>query len=240
MSSRRGSLLQSFNYAFAGIVHTLTNERNMWVHFATAALVLFAGLFFSLTRLEVVALFVAISFVLIAEMFNTAVEHVVDMITDEYDPRAKIAKDVSAGAVLIAAANAVAVAYLVFYDKLTHVPYTLLSKLRGSPIDLTVIALFLVVLAAIAVKAVARRGTPFHGGFPSAHAAVAFGSWVAVSFIATGTAYALPISLVTLLLALLVAQSRVQARIHSLLEVSVGAALGITLTLLIFRIWYPL
>lgn len=237
---RRGNLLRSFNWAFEGIVHALRHERNMWVHFTIAALVLVASLFFALSRLEVVALLVAISFVLIAEMINTAIEHVVDLITDADDPRAKVAKDVAAGSVLIAAVNAIAVAYLVFYDKITNVPYTVLSRLRTSPIDVTVIALFIVILAAIALKAVTRRGTAFHGGLPSAHAAVAFAAWVAITFVATNTAYALPISAITLFLAFLVAQSRVQAGIHSVLEVGVGAGLGITLTLLIFRLWYPL
>lgn len=237
---RRSNLLHSFNWAFDGIVHVLRHERNMWIHFIIAGLVLIAGLFFALTRLEVIALLVAISFVLIAEMINTSVEHIVDMITQAEDPRAKIAKDVAAGAVLIAAVNAVAVAYLVFYDKITSVPYTVLSRLRTSPIDVTVIAMVLVILAAIAVKALTRRGTAFHGGLPSAHAAVAFAAWVAITFVATNTAYALPISAITLFLAVLVAQSRVQAHIHTILEVGVGAALGIVITLLIFRLWYPL
>lgn len=238
--TRRPKLLHSFNWAFDGIVHVLRHERNMWVHFAIAGLVLVASLFFALTRLEVVALLIAISFVLIAEMLNTAVEHIVDLITQVEDPRARIAKDVAAGAVLIAAVNAVAVAYLVFYDKITNVPYTILSRLRTSPIDITVIALFIVILAAIALKAITRRGTAFHGGLPSVHAAVAFASWVAITFVATNTAYALPISAITLFLAFLVAQSRVQAGIHSFLEVSVGAGLGIAVTLIIFRLWYPL
>ena len=237
---RRSNLLHSFNWAFDGIVHVLRHERNMWIHFTIAGLVLVAGLFFALTRLEVIALLVAISFVLIAEMINTSVEHIVDMITQAEDPRARIAKDVAAGAVLIAAVNAVAVAYLVFYDKLTSVPYTVLSRLRTSPIDVTVVAMVLVILAAIAVKALTRSGTAFHGGLPSAHTAVAFAAWVAITFVATNTAYALPISAITLFLAVLVAQSRVQAGIHTVLEVGVGAALGIVITLLIFRLWYPL
>jgi len=240
LSRRRGSLLTSFNFAFDGIVHALRTERNMWIHFGIAALVLVAALFFALTRLEVIALLVAISFVVITEMFNTAIEHVVDLVTDEDDPRARVAKDVSAGAVLVAAVNAVAVAYLVFYDKITSVPYTILSQLRGSPIDVTVIALVLVILAAIALKALTHRGTAFHGGLPSVHAAVAFGTWVAITFLASGTTFALPISAVTLFLALLVAQSRVQAKIHTLTEVAAGAALGIAITALLFRIWYPI
>jgi diacylglycerol kinase (ATP) len=238
--AERPSLLKSFNWAFNGIVFALRHERNMWIHFAIAGLVLVGALFFALTRLEVIALLVAISFVLITEMLNTAVEHIVDLITDEHDPRAKVAKDVAAGAVLIAAVNAVAVAYLVFYDKITSIPYTVLSKVRGSPIDVTVVALVIVIMLAVAVKALTHRGTPFSGGLPSAHAAIAFAAWVAVTFVASGTAYALPISAIVLLLAVLVAQSRVQAGIHSVLEVALGAALGIAVTVVLFRLWYPL
>ncbi|MBE3031853.1 MAG: diacylglycerol kinase [Actinobacteria bacterium] len=212
----------------------------MWVHFALAGLVLVASLFFALTRVEVIAVLVAISFVLITEMLNTAIEHLVDLVTDQEDPRAKVAKDVAAGAVLIAAVNAIAVAYLVFYDKITSVPYTVLTKLRGSPINVTVIALVIVILAAIATKALTRRGTAFRGGLPSAHAAVAFAAWVALTFVAANTGYALPISAIALFMALLVAQSRVQSGIHSLLEVAAGAALGIVITLVLFRVWYPL
>jgi diacylglycerol kinase (ATP) len=237
---RRGNLLHSFNWAFDGIVHALRYERNMWIHFTIAGLVLLGALFFALTRLEVIALLVAISFVLITEMFNTAIEHVVDLITDEDDPRAKVAKDVAAGAVLIAAVNAIAVAYLVFYDKITYVPYTLISKLRNSPIDVTVIALVIVILVAIAVKAMTHRGTAFRGGLPSAHAAVAFAAWVAVTIVATGTGYALPLSAITLFLAVLVAQTRVQGGIHTVAEVALGAALGIGVTVVLFRLWYPL
>ncbi len=238
--ARRPNLLQSFNWAFDGIVHALRRERNMWIHFGVAIVVLLAALFFSLARLEVIALFVAISFVLITEMLNTSIEHVVDLVTDELDPRAKIAKDVAAGAVLVATINAVAVAYLVFYDKLTGVPYTVLRKLRTSPVDLAVVTLVLVILAAVIIKALTRRGTAFHGGMPSVHAAVAFAGWVAVTVFGTQTAYALPISAIGLFMAVMVAQSRVQAGIHSTLEVVIGALLGTGISLIIFQLWYPI
>ncbi len=238
--ARRGNLLRSFNWAFDGIVHALRFERNMWIHFGIAGVVLVASLFFALSRLEVIALLVAISFVLITEMLNTALEHVVDLVTDEDDPRARIAKDVAAGAVLIAAVNALAVAYLVFSDKIINMPHTVLTKLRNSPIDVMVILLVIVIMAAIAVKALTRRGTAFRGGLPSAHAAVGFAAWVAITFVAANTHYALPISAIALLLAVLVGQSRIQAGIHSVLEVTLGAALGIVIAIVIFRLWYPL
>jgi len=236
----RRSLLHSFNWAFEGIVYALRYERNMQIHFALALLVLLAALFFSLTRLEIIALLVAISFVLIAEMINTAIEQLMDMVTDEHDPRAKIAKDVAAGAVLVAALNAVAVAYLVFYTRITSTPYTVLQRVRSSSVDVTVIALVLVILLVIVVKALTRTGTALHGGLPSGHAAVAFAGWVALTFISSTTAYALPISLVSLLMAVLVAQSRVQAGIHTALEVVLGALLGSVAALLIFQLWAPM
>jgi len=237
--ARRTSLLQSFNWAFDGVVHALRRERNMWIHFGTAVVVLIAALFFALTRLEVVALFVAISLVLITEMINTSIEHVVDLVTDELDPRAKIAKDVAAGAVLVATLNALGVAYLVFYDKIAGAPYSVLRKLRTSPIDLVVVTLVLVILVAVIVKAVTHRGTPFRGGMPSVHAAVAFAGWVAVTVFGTQTAYALPISAIGLFMAILVAQSRVQAGIHSPREVAIGALIGIGISLIVLQFWYP-
>ena len=236
----RRNLLNSFNWAFEGIVHALRHERNMQIHFGLAVIVLLGALFFALTRLEIIALLVAISFVLIAEMLNTAIEQLMDMVTDEHDPRAKIAKDVAAGAVLVAAVNAVAVAYLVFYDRITRVPYSVLQRVRTSSVDVTVIALVLVVLVVIAVKALTKTGSALRGGLPSGHAAIAFAGWVALTFIASATAYALPISLIALLMAVLVAQSRIQAGIHTLLEVALGALVGSVVALLIFQVWAPM
>jgi diacylglycerol kinase (ATP) len=103
-----------------------------------------------------------------------------------------------------------------------------------------VIALVLVILLVIAVKALTRTGTALRGGLPSGHAAVAFAGWVALTFISSTTAYALPISLVALLMAILVAQSRVQAGIHTALEVVLGALLGSVSALLIFQLWAPM
>jgi diacylglycerol kinase (ATP) len=239
-SRNRASLLESFNYAFEGIIHVLRTQRNMQIHFGVAVIVLLSAFFFDLSRLEIIALFVAITFVIVAEMLNTALEYSIDIFTSRYDPLAKVAKDVAAGAVLIATVNALAIAYLVFYSKVAGMPYTVLRKVRSSPIDVTVIAVVLLVIVVIAVKAITGRGTALHGGMPSGHAALAFGGWVAITFVAGGTAFALPISAIALAMALLVAQSRIQANIHTGLEVLMGALLGAGLTVLIFQLWYPI
>lgn len=232
-------VIQSFNWAIEGLVWTLRHQLNMQIHFAIAVIVVVASLVFAVTRVELLLVFAAITFVFIAEMLNTAVEHVVDMITDERHPTAKIVKDVAAGAVFVAALNALAVAYLVFYDHIVSVPYSFLRRLRVSEVDLTVVALVLVGLLVIVLKAAVGRGSALHGGWPSGHAAVAFGGWVAVTFIATRTAYAIPISFIALILAFLTAQSRVQGGIHSTLEVVAGALLGIVVTAAVFFIWSP-
>jgi diacylglycerol kinase (ATP) len=186
------------------------------------------------TKLELMALLVAISFVLIAEMVNTAIEATIDLSTTSFDPLAKMAKDIVAGAVLIAAVNAVVVGYLVFADRLTEPSSRLVTRVREAPINLTLIALILIVLIVIASKALTGRGTPLSGGLPSGHAAVAFGGWAAITFIVDEQRIA--VSFVALIMALLVAQTRVESGIHTVTEVALGAAIGVVVTTVLFQV----
>jgi diacylglycerol kinase len=111
------SLLRSFGYAFRGIYDALTQERNLRIHFAAgASLLFFSGYYYNLSRTETALLVVCIGFVIAAEMLNTAIEKAVDLATDTIHPLAKTAKDVAAGAVLISAATSVAVGFLLFWD----------------------------------------------------------------------------------------------------------------------------
>jgi diacylglycerol kinase (ATP) len=235
---RRSTLLQSFNYAFQGVVSAVRHQRNMRVHLFLAFAVLLTSIFLNLSRLQLVIIFMAVAFVFITELINSAIEAVVDMVTDQFDPRAKMAKDMAAGAVLVAAVNALIVAYLVLADRLTHVSLDLLSVIRRSPADLTMVALAVVVLAAIALKAIRRKGTPLSGGLPSGHAAVAFAAWTAMTFVVAGQPQGILVSFLALMMAVLVAQTRVETGIHSLLEVVLGALLGIGVTTVIFQLWF--
>jgi diacylglycerol kinase (ATP) len=232
-SRRTPPVFQSFNYAFEGVIHALRTQRNMRIHFAIAAAVLVLAFIYDVTRLELIALMIAIAFVLIAEMVNTAVEATIDLSTPSFDPLAKIAKDLAAGAVLIAAINAVAVGYLVLADRLARPSARLVNSLGDAPINLTVIALVLTLIAVIAVKAATGRGTPLRGGLPSGHAALAFGGWTAITFI--GEEHRIAVSFVALIMALLVSQSRVESGIHTPLEVALGALIGTLVTLIVFQ-----
>ena len=235
---RQMTMLQSFNHAFQGLVYAVRYERNMRIHLAVGLLVLVASLFLNVSRLELVAVVLAIVFVLVAEMINTAVEAVVDIITDEFDPRAKVAKDLAAGGVLLAAINALVVAYLIFADNLAGFSLELLTILRRSPTHLTFVALAVVVVAVIALKAARGKKVALSGGLPSGHAALAFAGWTAVTFVVGGTPQGLLVSVLAFGMALLAAQTRVEAGIHSLLEVVLGAILGVVLTTLIFQLWF--
>jgi diacylglycerol kinase (ATP) len=235
MSVRRTPpIIQSLNWAFEGVIHVLRTQRNMRVHFALATVVLILAFSYGVTKLELMALLVAISFVLIAEMVNTAIEATIDLATTSFDPLAKIAKDIAAGAVLIAAVNAVVVGYLVFADRLTQPSSRLVTEVREAPINLTLIALILIILIVIASKALTGSGTPLSGGLPSGHAALAFGGWTAITFIVDEQRVV--VSFVALIMALLVAQTRVESGIHTTSEVVLGAVTGTLVTMILFQV----
>jgi diacylglycerol kinase (ATP) len=233
---RAPSLLDSFNYAFEGIIHVLRTQRNLRIHFLAAALVFAGAIAVGVTRLQLIALVLAIAFVLVAEMLNTAIEGVIDVSTTSFDPNAKLAKDIAAGAVLIASITALAVGYLVFESaagsRATHV----IDTVRKGPADITLVALVLVVLLVIGTKALTGRGTPLRGGLPSGHAALAFAGWIAVTYL-VGDTHRFVVSSLTLIMALLVAQTRVESGIHSLVEVAYGGALGALTTLVLFQLF---
>jgi diacylglycerol kinase (ATP) len=232
---RQHSLLVSFNYAIEGVIHVLRRERNMRVHFALATVVLVLAFAYDVTKVELMVLLVSIAFVLFAEMVNTAIEEMIDVSTQRYDPRAKIAKDVAAGAVLVASVVAATIGYLVFVDRIRAPTYHLVNEVRAIPANLTIIALALTVIAVIAVKAVSGRGTPLRGGLPSGHAAVAFGGWMAITMVAADFQHRVLISTLAFLMAFLVAQTRVESGIHSTTEVAFGGLLGTLVTLLLFQ-----
>src|SRR5919108_4116252 len=116
MRPRPKTAFDSFRYALDGILHGFRSQRHMRFHFCVAVLALLAGVVFQLDRAELLVLTFAISLVIITELFNTAIESVVDLVTTTYHPLAKYAKDVAAGAVLVAALKAGVVGVLLFLD----------------------------------------------------------------------------------------------------------------------------
>lgn len=230
---RLKKIIDSFNNAIDGIIYTVRTQRNMKIHMGITLLVLIACLCFDVSKIEFLILAITITMVIAAELLNTAIEAVVDMNTNHYHPLAKISKNVAAGAVLLTAINAVVVGYIIFWDKLSNLSLILLNKIKGSEPHTIFIVLVIVCIATIIVKAIFGEGTPLKGGMPSGHSALAFSLATAISLITEE-----PVCIMlSLIMAIITAQSRVDSDVHSTFEVIVGALIGILITLLIFTIF---
>ena len=229
---KKNSLVKSFNAAIEGILYTFKNERNMKIHYLASTLVLIVCLFFNFSKVEFIILLGSIVLVIVAEMMNTAVEKTVDLVTQEYNDLAKIAKDVAAGAVLVSALFSVMVGYILFYDKITNISAYLIIYLRKSELHITVICLIVVLIAVVAMKTFTITGTPLKGGMPSGHAALSF----AIATSITMMTERVEASTLAYIMALLVAQSRIEGKIHTFWETVAGAALGTVIAIIIFQL----
>ena len=208
----------------------------MRIHFIAAIVVLLTVLFLKVNPVEFALLALSILSVLCAEMFNTAVEAVVDLVSPGYHPLAKIAKDTAAGAVLITACGAAIMGYLIL-AKYVLPRYGEVLAMFGTASDIgTVVSILIVVIVVVIVKSATGTGTPLRGGIPSGHAAVAFSIATAVSL---NTIDPL-ISVLSFSLALMVSHSRLLMKIHSMREIIIGASIGSVITLLVLQLfkWY--
>ena len=114
-------LINSFKYAIEGIISSFKTERNMKIHVLAMTVVIALGFFFKLDKIEWCFIIIAIASVISAELFNTAIETVVDIVSPERNPKAKIAKDIAAGAVFVVAIGAAIIGFIVFGPQIINV-----------------------------------------------------------------------------------------------------------------------
>ncbi|MFE7061109.1 diacylglycerol kinase family protein [Sutcliffiella sp. NPDC057660] len=110
----RSSFAKSFTYAWSGLVFVLRTERNIKIHLGIAFCVIALSLYLNISKVEWLILFLVIGGILVIEILNTALENVVDLVTEEYHPLAKIAKDVAASAALVFAFISVIIGIILF------------------------------------------------------------------------------------------------------------------------------
>lgn len=225
-------LTDGFNTAIDGVFETIRSERHMKFHAFITVIVIVLGLFINLNRYELLTLILSISFVWLAELFNTAIECCIDLSCKEYNLLAKKAKDVAAGAVLLAAFNALIVGYIIFSKHIGNQLQGSFRFLRSSYQNKTVLIFIVVSLVVILVKLFTRKGTPLKGGMPSGHSALAASIFTIIASLTSNP----KIFYLTLLLLILVVQSRVEGKIHTLFETIVGVFLGSTITYLILHL----
>lgn len=227
------SWLESLNCAIEGILWATKSERHIRYHFVAALAVIFLALFFKVSAFEFFLLALAAVMVIFAEMMNTAIETIVDLVTEDYHELAKRAKDVAAGAVLVTSVGAIILGYLVLSGHIFPLfdsQPTLGKEPHGT---IPVGALLIIVILIVLLKSRFNHGSPLHGGMPSGHAAVSFS--IVVSTFLFGES--ILIGLLVLLLAILVSQSRLLMKIHTHKEVFLGALLGTAVTLLAYLIF---
>lgn len=225
--------LRSANFAIEGILHAAKTQRHLRYHFYSASIILLVSYILGISRIEFLIISLSVIAVLLAEMFNTAIESITDIISPEHSEKARIVKDISAGAVLITAFGAAVIGYIVLF------PYILDIFSRGfyiakhSKEEIAVISFVIVLILVVVSKAYFGKGHPLRGGMPSGHAALAFSAWVAITKI-TGNLIA---SLLCFILAIIIAQGRVAVNVHTRKEVISGAFMGALVTFLMFLIF---
>ncbi|HUW63323.1 MAG TPA: diacylglycerol kinase family protein [Spirochaetia bacterium] len=208
--SGRG-LVRSFGYAFAGLAYAVRTQRNMRIHLFLAFVALAVALFLHLAPDLFLVLSLAVTMVLAAEMFNTALEAAVDLYGTTFRPLARVAKDVSAAAVLVTAANALATGLFLFLPRLAGLVPLFLAVVRAWPVVLVAAGL------SLTVRSVMRSTAPGWG----VAASFALGTWLMAGL--PGPA------LLLLLAGLVLAYGRGPFRLGSFLG---GMALGVLVGLL--------
>lgn len=224
---------ESLNCAIEGVIYAFKTQRHVRYHYAIAAGALFLSLFLKLPVIEFVLFSISIVILLFAEMMNTAIEEAVNLIEDRHHIIAKNAKDVSAGAVLISSVGVGIMVYMIFSKYLYEPMGVGLREVKMFSGHIAVIALLLVLIAVVVLKATIGRGTPLHGGMPSGHSAVAFSLFTSISLITLNPT----VTILAFIMATMVSHSRLIGGIHTKLEIFLGGLLGFGLTLLIFRVF---
>ena len=110
--------IKSLNYAKIGAQHALLTQRNIWIHLSIGVLVIAAAVWLKISLAQTAILVLTITFVVVLEMLNTALEEIVNLLKPEKHPLAALAKNIAAAAVLTAAVGAAIVGLLIFIPKI--------------------------------------------------------------------------------------------------------------------------
>ncbi len=221
--------------ALNGIIHAFKTERNLRIDYVLGACVLFVSLFFDFSKTELICLFLTIGFVIFAEMINSTVEYIVNLITEEYNLNAKAAKDIAAGGVLIASAISVIVAYLLFVDKIRQASTALLTAVFSSKAHMLVTILFIVILLIAILKGLFSKkedNQNYVKAFPSARVTVSF-ALATYLFIMTKN---LIVGGVAFALSIMVSSMKRETGKTTLQQVILSALLGILVVIALYQL----
>jgi diacylglycerol kinase (ATP) len=229
------TFIEKMNYAIEGVIYAVRTQKNLRFHLLAAALVLVASAILPITRIDLLFIIVVISSVLVAELLNTAIEEMINMISPDINAQAKIIKDIAAGAVLLTAIGAVAIGSLIFIPHLLSPGFKAVGFFHHVSENefaayTVLFSLLIVIILIVIAKAIYGKGEPLHGGMPSGHSAVAFSIGTAITFLTSNAI----VIILAFCLSIMVSHSRLFMKIHTRQEVIAGALLGILMTASIF------
>ncbi|MDD3303968.1 MAG: diacylglycerol kinase [Clostridia bacterium] len=222
----------ALGHAIDGVIKAFKTERNLRIDYLIGVLVFIASLFFDFTKTEFACLCLTIGFVIFSEMINSTVEYIVDLITDRYDDRAKAAKDIAAGGVLISTGVALVVAYFLFADKLYNATTSILTSILSSKLHILATIIFTIILLAVILKGIFGKSENYSKSFPSARVALAFGI-TTFAYLITGSIF---VGGITFLLSFMIIQLRIENTKAKPLYMIMSAAMGILVVLIIYQI----
>lgn len=225
------TLFEAFNNATSGLLEIFYQERNMRIHLFFAFSAVLLSIFLKLDINSFLWVGSAIALVFTAEAFNTVIESLVDMIAMRELPQAKIVKDMSAGAVLISVIYSIIVGYLVLLPRVKEVIKPLLSEVISQPKYIGILVIIITIFTVIYLKVKLsneEEWEPLKGGAISGHAAIAFAIATYLSLVTLD----FKVIVATFFLAIMIAQSRIEGKIHTPKEVIAGASTGTIIALL--------
>ena len=222
--------------ALNGIIHAFKTEKNLRNDYIIGALVFFISLFFDFTKTELICLVLTIGFVIFAEMINSTVEYIVNLVKTEYDLNAKAAKDIAAGGVLIASIISVIVAYLLFVDKIGQASTALLTAVLSSKAHMLVTILFIITILVVILKGVFSKDADnnYVKAFPSARVTISF----ALSTYLLIMTKNLLVGGIAFVLSFMVSSIKRENDKTTLLQVIMSALLGILLVISFYQLTF--
>ncbi len=216
--------------AIEGIGEAVGTQLSLRLEIYGALILTAIAIFLPLTRFEWAALILTEGFVLTAEMINTAVEILSDAINPHFDPEIRRVKDVLAGAVLLSLAIGLSTVWLIFSPYLEPLFRSVLAHVQTANI---IFPLVLILLALALILPVRKYSSlSYRAGLPSGYSALGFGGAAIINLLTKN----LLIGAGALILAFLIAQSRVVARIYGWWEVLLGGLIGIGFAILIMQV----
>lgn len=225
--------LFSVDNAIEGILHAAKTERHVRFHLYAAAVLLVLCFTFGINKWEFIILTTMATIVITAEMFNSAIESLVDMVSPHKQEKARIAKDIAAGAVLIPSVVSLVAAYFILRPYVADFYFNGIRIARHTGGDIAVTAMIINMIFVVILKSYLGQVHPLKGGMPSGHSALAFSMCASVSIIYWNSS----VFVISFIMAAMVASSRVFRKIHTIPEVFAGSFLGAAVTSILFKVF---